>query len=148
MSNKYKAEMDASQAGRRQVLARLNLPIPGLELVPEWLAVLVCGLFICAVGSFMAQINLRAVEQMRLFWSLGEIGLGVLVMLVAQVRAFLEIVPRGLRRKKLLMFVRYDLWWFVWQRMPDTSWSIWLLGWGAGLSVCGLLILIALAVGL
>jgi hypothetical protein len=144
MSQKYKAEMVAGQAFNRPGLDRLNLPIPGLDFIPEWLAVLVCGLFICAVGSFMAGFNLRGAPEARYLWCVSEIGLGVLMICMAQVSAFLEIVPYGLRRKKLLMFVAFDLWWAVWQRLPGTYWTVWLLGWGLGLSVSGGLILLAM----
>jgi hypothetical protein len=147
MSRRYKAEMDASHAGGKYTVNRLNVPIPLLDLVPEWLAVLACGLFIIAVGSYMAHMNLRQVAERGMLWSFGEIGLGVLVMLAAQVKAFLEVVPRGLRRKTPIIIISYDLWSAVWYRLPETAWPLWLLGWGIGLCAGGAVIL-ALALGL
>jgi hypothetical protein len=144
MSNKFKTEVEAPAYGR----GRLNSGIPLLDLVPEWLAVLVCGLFIIAVGSIMAGLNLRVVPQWRLTWCNGEIGLGLLLLLTAQVSAFADIVPRGLRLRKCYMFLSPNLWWAVWQRLPATSLSVWLLGWGIALCLSGVLILIAMAAGM
>jgi hypothetical protein len=143
MSNKYRTEVEAPAHGRR-----INSGIPLLDLVPEWLAVLVCGLFIIAVGSIMAGLNLRVVPQWRLTWCNVEIGVGLVLLFTAQVSAFADIVPRGLRLRKCFMFLSPNLWWAVWQRLPATSLSVWLLGWGIALCISGVLILIAMAAGM
>lgn len=141
MSRKHKAEMNASHRQGSGFLSGLGLPIPALEIVPEWLAVLACGLLICAIISFTARVNLRGTPEIRAVWCEAQAGLGGVMVLLSHPAAFLAIVPYGLRRNQwgLLIHPR-DLWWAVWQRLPDSSFPVWLAGWGLGLALGALVV--------
>lgn len=136
LADKYQRELRASRRNRDSLLAALGLPIPALELIPEWFAVLACGLVICVMGSIMAGLNLRTSPHSRAIWCTGQAVLAAVVVLGAYVSAFGFVVPSGLRRQQwgLLIHPR-DLWWAVWQRLPDTAWPVWLLGWGVALLI-------------
>jgi hypothetical protein len=136
MSQKYKEEMDTSDRRSSSFFAALGLPIPALDFIPEWVAVFACGLVICAILSFTAWVNLQGVPNIRFLWCEGQAVLGAVLVLLSHFVAFLTVVPWGLRRKQwgLLIHPR-DQWWAVWQRLPDSSFPIWLAGWGLGLFI-------------
>jgi hypothetical protein len=141
MSQKLKDEMEGGKATRRASM--LNLPVPGLELVPEWLAVLACGLLICALGSLMVGFNLRGAPQMRALWATAQGMFAIGLLLLSYSAAFFLVVPRGLRFKQWTLFILPNsLWWAVWQRLPETSWALWLLSWGAALGLGAVLIML------
>jgi hypothetical protein len=136
MSRKYKQEMNASRRRTSPFFAALGIPIPALEFIPEWLAVLACGLVICGILSFTAHVNLKDTPELRLRWCQGQAAGGAILVVLSHFVAFLTVVPRGLRRSQwgLLIHPR-DLWWAVWQRLPHTSFPMWLTGWGLGLAI-------------
>jgi hypothetical protein len=136
MSRKYKQEMNTSHRRTSPFFAALGLPIPALEIVPEWVAVLVCGLVITTIASFFARVNLNGTPEIRVIWCEGQLILGAALIFLSYFAAFLTVVPRGLRLSQWgLFFHPRDLWWAVWQRLPDTSFPIWLAGWGVGLAL-------------
>jgi hypothetical protein len=134
MSQKFKAEMNQSHRQGSHFLGALGIPIPALEIVPEWLAVLVCGLVISAIVSFTARVNLNGTPDLRMLWCQAQFALGVVLLVMSHFVAFPSVVPYGLRRRQWgMLFHPRDLWWGVWQRLPDSSWPMWLAGWGVGL---------------
>jgi hypothetical protein len=134
MSAKFKTEMDQSHRQGSRFFASLGIPIPALEVVPEWLAVLACGWVICGIVSFTARVNLAGTPDLRVLWCQAQAALGVVLMVMSHFVAFPSVVPYGVRRSQFGMLVHpRDLWWAVWQRLPDSGWPIWLAGWGFGL---------------
>lgn len=109
------------------------IPIRGLEVVPEWLAVLVCGLLICAVGSFTVAMNLRTSPEPRLIWCLAQAGVGAVLLVLAQPLAFLLVVPRRLRFRELVKLFSPFLWLMAWRGLPQTRLAFWAFFWGIGL---------------
>jgi hypothetical protein len=109
------------------------IPIRGMEVIAEWLAVLMCGLLICAIGSFTVAMNLRTSPEPRLIWCLAQAGVGAVLLVLAQPLAFLLVVPRKLRFKELLKLVSPWLWLMAWRALPQTRLAFWALFWGIGL---------------
>jgi hypothetical protein len=143
LSSKLKKEMGGTQGKEGRFLPMLLAPLPFLALIPEWVAVLACGLFIIAVGSFMAGSNLSDAPGVRLIWCVLQATLGGVMLLLAQFLAFLAIVPRGLRLRKWTMFLLPNLLWTaLWQRLPASPLPIWVLGWGLALEVGTVMILL------
>ena len=69
MSKTYKTGMRASHRQGSPFFAALGLPIPALDIIPEWLAVLGCGLLICGISSFTARVNLSGTPEIRSVWN-------------------------------------------------------------------------------
>jgi hypothetical protein len=136
LSQKFKTEMNQSHRQGSSFFASLGIPIPALEVVPEWLAVLGCGWVICGIASFTARVNLSGTPDLLLLWCQAQAALGGLLMVMSHFIAYPSVVPYGLRRHQwgLLVHPR-DLWWAVWQRLPDSSWPVWFFGWGLGLAL-------------
>jgi hypothetical protein len=144
LSGKLKKEMGGTATqDRHRLLQLLAAPLPFLTLIPEWVAVLGCGLFIIAVGSFMAGSNLSDSPGVRFIWCALQAAAGVLTLFVGHILAFLTIVPRGLRlRKWTMLFLPNLLVSTLYYRLPLAPMPFWLLGWGLALEVGALVIVL------
>jgi hypothetical protein len=134
MATQFKRDLDAQVP--RGILAELNIPLPFLSRVPDWLFILVCGLFLFGLGSLMCGWNLRGAPQVRWVWCSIQAVLGLAMVLVGQSSAFWMVVPAKLRRREWsLAFQPTQLWWAAWHRLPATRCPLWLATWGLCLLV-------------
>ena len=83
----------------------------GTEMVPEWLAVLVCGLLICVIGSFTVAMNLRSSPEPRLIWCLAQAGIAFAVVVGSH--AILGKFRKLRFRQLKMLFRRGCGWWPV-----------------------------------
>jgi ribosomal protein L37E len=128
-SERYKLEVQLSNLKRGEGYLHLR----GLEWIPEWFAVLVCGLLICAVGSFVVAMNLRTSPDERLLWCLCQAGAGGFLVVLAQPLAWVLVVPRRLRFREFKMLFHPWMWLMAWRGLPQTRYAIWAGVWGMGL---------------
>jgi hypothetical protein len=128
-SERYKLAVQLSNLKRGEGYLHLR----GLEWIPEWLAVLVCGLLICAVGSFVVAMNLRTSPEERLMWCLYQAGVGAFFMALAQPLAWVLVVPKRLRFREFKMLFSPWMWLMAWRGLPQTRYAIWAGVWGMGL---------------
>jgi hypothetical protein len=127
-AERQKLELQMSNLKRGEGYITL-LPIPGLQLVPEWFAVLVCGLLTCSIGSFTVAVNLRTSPDQRMIWCISQASVGAAAIVLSHLLAFLLVVPRKLRFRQPHMLTPL-VWLYVYGGLPHTRWAVWLVFWG------------------
>jgi LPXTG-motif cell wall-anchored protein len=129
------SQTEYNRLTRQSQIALHTLPGQRGSLLPQWLGVMVGGLLVGGLFSYIAGSNLRYDPAGRHWWCMMQAYLGLAMMVVAHVAAFAQLVPSGRRWHHAILFFSPLLWWAAWKRLPDTGSSVWLASWGGGLIV-------------
>lgn len=102
---------------------------------PAWLLILISGSIAILLLTGMIARQLPVGGLIRAAWSTGQIGLGLLMILVAQAWSLILLAPQDdkLGTKDLLLSGR--LWGLTLRRLPETQWQLDLAVWGMTLAV-------------
>jgi hypothetical protein len=134
-AQRQKRELQLSKLKREQ-----TLPIPGLEIIPEWTAVLMCGVLICEIASFTAAMNLRTSPEQRHIWCTVQVALGVAAMILGHVLACVVVMPPRRRLGHFMMCFTPWVWLLAWIGRPRTRWALYFGVWGIALIAGAVLI--------
>jgi hypothetical protein len=110
----------------------------GSKLGPAWVWILLLGVIAFTAVSQVPARNLAPRSFERALWTTGQIGFGVLMILVGQFIALLRIAPHDEKLGFKDMFLPFHLWSQVCKRLPALSGSLCLASWGLAtiLSAC------------
>jgi hypothetical protein len=135
-AQRMKRELQLSKLKREE----RSIPIPGLEAIPEWTAVLMCGVLICGIASFTAAMNLRLSPEQRHIWCTVQTVVGVAAIILGHVLACLFVMPERRRFRHFLMCFTPWVWLLAWFGRPRTRWALCFGVWGIALIAGAVLI--------
>jgi hypothetical protein len=98
--------------------------------VPGWLRVLLAGVAGLGVASFAAGQLLPEPSAVRAIWTLGQLGLGLVVIAAAQLAAYVRLSLQENRLGLVDLIFPDRLWSQILTRMPEMRWPVWLGAWG------------------
>lgn len=109
-----------------------------LELLrksPGWTWIMAGGIIVAAILSAVVNWQLPPEGFVRALWTTGQIGLGVVLVLVAQTWALVLLAPQDERLGNKDLFLSGRLWGLILKRLPETQWQLAIAVWGVTLSV-------------
>jgi hypothetical protein len=107
-----------------------------LAKLPRWMWVLLGGMATVAAVSVAGHFYLPNDSLARALWSSIQLGLGALVIFVAQVWALILIAPKDAHLGPKDVFFSIRLWGLTLRRLPEMRRQVWMGGWGVSLIVC------------
>jgi hypothetical protein len=109
-----------------------------LSKLPRWFWVMAGGSAIIAAVSAASQYLLPAECLARAVWSTGQLALGIVVLIAAQVWALIVMAPEDdrLSAKDIIFAVR--LWALTAKRLPAMARQLWLGVWSASAMLCAI----------
>jgi hypothetical protein len=113
---------------------------PGWRLpMPAWYWILSIGAVLIVVGAVAGHLVLPAESETRSIWGLSQLGVGLVLLFVAQLWAVFVLAGEeagiGLRE---VFLPTIKVWWQTAKRLPVTRWPVYLATWGLLAAVCGL----------
>jgi hypothetical protein len=108
--------------------------------MPMWFKVLCGGLLIIIIVSIAARLRVPADGPLTL-WSLSQLGLGVLLLIVCHVQAFIVSGSRANNLSMLdLLLSPLAVWKPVIHRLPKTGMLVTRGTWGAAVALCAIVV--------
>jgi hypothetical protein len=98
--------------------------------LPSWFWTLLLGVALFALVSYITGKHVQMTPLERALWCSIQIGLGIALILAAQLLALMRIAPEDERLSSKDAILSGRLWGLVFQRMPAMRVSVWLAGWG------------------
>jgi len=107
------------------------------RVVPGWTRVLGGGLVVIAVMTIAVALCLPTESPARPFWTLTQVGIGLVAACVAHVSAFLFGVVKSEKLGPVDIMLRpVELWKPSVSLLPQGAWRFWLLAWGLTAALC------------
>lgn len=110
-------------------------------LIPIWSLVLVLGMGLIGLMAYFAGKQLAEKPFERALWTSVQIGVGVIVLLLGQLLALIQIAPHDEKLSFKDLFLPLRLYGQVFTRLPRCQVSVWTLGWGLSLIASALLLI-------
>jgi hypothetical protein len=104
--------------------------------LPKWIWVLLGGIGVIAATSLTAHLLLARECFPRALWSTIELGLGLIVLIVAQAWALTVIAPDDDKLGPKDVFFSTRLWLLTFRRLPETRRQVWMGGWATAAIAC------------
>jgi len=108
--------------------------------LPAWFKILAAGVLVIVVASIFARVRIPA-DGPRTIWSLAQLGLGLVLVIVSHIQAFLAGGSRLSNMSMLdAIFSPQSVWKPVIHRLPKTGMIVSRATWGATATLCTVVI--------
>jgi hypothetical protein len=111
-----------------------------LAKLPAWLWVTLGGITVVVLVSLAADFLLADDSLPRALWSTGELALGLLLLLVAQVWLFVQLAPNDDRLSAKDIILSARLWSLGARRLPETRGQVWFGVWSSTAVLCAVFV--------
>jgi serine/threonine protein kinase len=118
-------------------------PVPVEEKtkgVPKWCWYLLAGAVVVIVVSILGDLMLPKHCYARAWWGTLQLGLGIVIVVIADILAFLFVLPTGSSVSFVDMLLPIQLWISTFEELPKTRRPVCLLGWGLTTMLCAVLL--------
>lgn len=136
----YPALGGQAKAGCSEIFrkAQAEAELKWQQFVPLWSIVLVAGVIVVVVLSFVASAMLPDEGIVRILWTLSQCVLGLVTATIGQFSAFLFAAEKDDRYGPLDAIMKpVQLWKASTRVLPAGAWRFWLAGWGVAMVICG-----------
>jgi serine/threonine protein kinase len=114
--------------------------VPKSDRVPKWCWYLLAGMLVIVVISVLGDLTLAKRSAARAWWGTSQLGLGVLVVIIADIFAFLFVLPTGTQVSFVEMVFPFKMWMSAFEMLPKTRHPVCLLSWGLTIMLCAVLL--------
>ncbi len=116
-------------------------PAPqGSVAIPKWAWFLLAGMVVIFLISLSGHVMLPRRSLARAWWGTTELSIGVLIIFLADILAFLFVLPTGTGVSFVEMLFPFRLWMSTFELLPKTRKPVCLLGWGLTSVLCATLL--------
>jgi serine/threonine protein kinase len=107
---------------------------------PKWCWYLFAGIFVIVLISIAGDLWLPKRSLARAWWGTTQLGLGFLVVIVADILAFLYVLPTGTSISFVEALFPFKMWVSAFELLPKTRYAVCILSWGLSIMLCAVLL--------